>query len=652
MVHVMHDAYWLLPTAGILFIWGWRNFGRRSPGWWPGIVKGGLWGLLPLAVLVGPFYALFFAQLGRSGDDLEAGGLIGHAPDLLAYLIPAPTNPVLAKLGLIPALSFQLFPRPDSLDGGVAYLGLAGLGLAVLGLAKRWRSQTQPWMWLALLSGVLALGPFLKIGGQLVEYNLGDVSSYVPMPYALVAKMPFLSWGRTTDRLNQTMMLGMSVLSAFGAMTLLSQWREKLLAKGLVIGLTFIFILESLVVFPLPQANPAVSPYYRQLQAAETTPAGGWLDLPLESSREVNSAMFFQTYHRRPIVGGFIHRKFEHVKRSQRFAILLFTPPMETDVFDPPGREERLAALRSLGITTVVAHKDLVSKAADQAQVDFATALLGRPLYEDDLIRVHAVPPGETLQTPVVLPDPGDWQVDRSAGGLYPLAEAKWHVYGYAPRSGWIKWRLDVTPLVAPTVLTVNSDVAPAQRLLVPASQRFELPPIPLPAGFSRFNWANPEACPESRVCAALRFEGVAPEQAEAVDSPLAVWGENRLQLVTYAASLDSETDQLSLVFYWLPLEPLEPEPTIFTHLLDAAGNRLAQADHRLLDGQYPPQFWLPGVLVRDVVTLPLAADDNWPLFSIRVGLYDVATGARFEMSAPQTADNSLVLPLEGALER
>lgn len=647
LVHLMHAAYWLVPVFVVLLLWGgWQTTARWT--WLRQVIPAGSWGFLPLVALVGVPYGLFFTTLSRSGDSFEAAGLSGNAADLLAYLLPAPTNPLLQAANLVPPLAQQTLPRLDSLDEGAVYLGLTAIVLAALGLWRRSASEPTrlPWLWLAGLCFLFSLGPFLKVGGQLVTVRAGDLQSYLPLPYAFLAEVPLLSWGRTTARLSQTAALPLAILAALGLGSLLRLsylkgrlWWPPLLTGGL--GL--VFVLESLVLWPLPQANLPLSAYYHQQAATAEVEPGGMLDLPLASRREENSALFYQMYHQRPMVGGFIHRKFDAVQRGRRLSNLLFYPPLDTPAFADPDTETRLAALRHRGITTVAVHLDLISKPADEAQAAFAAALLGPPVYADARLRVYAVPPGPVLDTPVVVLEPAAWQIDPDSGGLRPNPEVEWQAYVYTPQAEALTWQVDVRPLFGPATLNLQDDDGLTQRWLLPAAQQGSLLPLDLPAGIRRFTWATP-ACAETEACDLLRFERLTVQPAVPTASPSAVWGTPeaaQLDLVRVQAHrLDEATIEVELV--WRPLIPLPAEPTIFLHVYDAADNRLAQRDYRLLDGAYPPEVWLPEVLVRDVSQLALPPEAAPAYLSL--GLYDVTTGQRFPLRAPQSPEQSVRL--------
>jgi len=67
----------------------------------------------------------------------------------------------------------------------------------------------------------------------------------------------------------------------------------------------------------------------------------------------------------------------------------------------------------------------------------------------------------------------------------------------------------------------------------------------------------------------------------------------------------------------------------VFVHLVDGAGNILAQSDAVPANWTRPTTGWRPGEYVTDVHTLVLPAELPGGPLTVRVGLYDPATGAR-----------------------
>jgi hypothetical protein len=637
LTHVMHAAYWLLPVGAILLIWGWRTFAPVVPHWWSRVFKGTLWAALPFLLIIGPFYTCFFLTLGQTEGDLEAGGIVGNATDLLAFITPAPANPLWHTL----SAAGQILP-PVDLDENVAYVGLAALLLAGIGLTGRRKKETAPWLWLAVIAAVLSMGPFLKIGGSPITLAVQDAVSYIPLPYAALANIPPLSWGRTTGRLNQTLMMALSVLSAYGVAWLLARFGSRPLIKTGVSLLATFFIVESMVVTPFTKATPAISPYYLQPQPAQTW-TEGVLDLPLRNKLEVNRAMFGQTLLARPMVGGYIHRRFRAVEYGQHFADLLFRPATAVPAFASPTDADRLAALSVMNITTVIVHQDLLDNALDQTQEAFIEHLLGQPTYQDDLIKVYQVPPAPPLQQPLLLARASNWTAD----GLFPESNSPRHAYVYVPQPAHIGWSITVTPTGEPTVLSIQLNDRPTGHVLITQPRQVDIPTTALEPGIYAINLVNDALCQGQAGCAPLQFDRVELRPSPQPVPPAAIWGQDNLRLLDASIRLSPDAGPPLLVLNWLLQHPLDIEPTIFVHIFDTAGQKIGQIDRRILDGSYPPPVWEPGIQVQDVIPLPLPAAAPFAEYQFRLGLYNSATGERVPITAPQTDDNSLTLPAE-----
>jgi len=83
----------------------------------------------------------------------------------------------------------------------------------------------------------------------------------------------------------------------------------------------------------------------------------------------------------------------------------------------------------------------------------------------------------------------------------------------------------------------------------------------------------------------------------------------------------------LQINLYWRALAPPAADYTLFLHLYDAAGQRVAQRDLPPRSDDYPPSRWRPGELVIDRADMPLPALPPGE-YRFDIGLYDTATGA------------------------
>lgn len=101
--------------------------------------------------------------------------------------------------------------------------------------------------------------------------------------------------------------------------------------------------------------------------------------------------------------------------------------------------------------------------------------------------------------------------------------------------------------------------------------------------------------------------------------------------------------------FYWQARERVPANYTLFVHLVDQQGNKLAQADGEPLNGDWPTSAWEPGQAFVDLRHINLPSDLPLGQYSFKVGWYDPVTGARLVALKPNGApwpDNAVVLEL------
>jgi len=91
--------------------------------------------------------------------------------------------------------------------------------------------------------------------------------------------------------------------------------------------------------------------------------------------------------------------------------------------------------------------------------------------------------------------------------------------------------------------------------------------------------------------------------------------------------------DPLQLNLYWRALARMDRDYTLFIHIIDQRGERVAQRDLPLRHSDYPTSHWQPGELVVDQADLPLPALPPGT-YRIDLGLYDGATGVRLPLQA------------------
>ena len=83
----------------------------------------------------------------------------------------------------------------------------------------------------------------------------------------------------------------------------------------------------------------------------------------------------------------------------------------------------------------------------------------------------------------------------------------------------------------------------------------------------------------------------------------------------------------------WQALQPIDFDYNIFIHIVDDAGNAVAQFDGQPRKGSRPMTTWLPGEIIPDAYQLSIPADAP-PSLHVRMGLYNWQTLDRLPLAA------------------
>jgi hypothetical protein len=215
--------------------------------------------------------------------------------DLLAFFAPNPLHPLFGgwTYGWFEAMDAGFHENVASIPW-VVLLTIAG----VIAFG-RFRPH-KGWLAFTAVFGILALGPFISIGGFL---------TYVPTPWTLFRYLPLVGAARMPTRMTILVMLGVSMLLAMAIQDLRTRVRRPWLVTGAIAALLLFELL------PAPRTlNAAVVPAVYRLIAADPRPIRV-LSLPFGvrdglSSRGNYSAssQFYQTFHEKRLIGGYLSR--------------------------------------------------------------------------------------------------------------------------------------------------------------------------------------------------------------------------------------------------------------------------------------------------------------------------------------------------------
>jgi len=593
--------------------------------------------MLPLLIPIANY------QINRTfPEDIFFDQQEGAQTDLLAYVLPSHAHPLWGD---------AMYSFYDGLSESIAYtpfIGFVTLLLAFFGILRKWRFS-RFWFFLALWIMVMALGPTLQVNGRLFPGIL--------MPYTFIEDIPLIRLLRKTDRLNVLLGIPIAMLAAVGTATLLAN-RQRWQRWLITITLSCLILFEY-TVFPFPSQDAHVPLWYTDVLAKE--PEGtAVMELPLQPRELADKQhMYYQTIHRHPIAGGHLSRipreAYQFIETSALLRSLDETGLVNTEITDVTHELEKLA---DAGFPYLLLNKRLIDGAYRDSVQSWITI---EPIYEDDDVVVYSTQPKagedfviEHMFTPEIgliranfmpqsLPQAGTVQIDARWGATTAVSENLHSCYTLLDEANDIVQQ-KCTPISSehPTDNwqkndVVNSDVNLSISPYLPAGTYLLTLSLQIEIGES-----VGEATSLGFVEVAARprlFD--APEPAISVD---AVWPVG-VRLSGYEKAIENEN--LLLRLYWQAEKRPDADLVVFVHLLDEAGNLVAQHDAVPLANTYPLTWWEADELVIDEIPLSLK---NLPpnTYRLMVGLYDRVTGQRMDVQIAEAdiLDNAVLLDL------
>ena len=352
-------------TVGLYLLirsWPLGRFWRQRRAWW-GLL---LFGLISL-VLVLPF-ALPMLELRDQGLlERSISGLEAFGANPTNFFLPNPWHPLWGNL------TWKIFPSQwgsvveQNLSLGGTVLLLAFLGAVV----SRRNREVRPWLFLAVISAILAMGPVLKWNNHRWEFHLPALAvqwaeqtgvpyfldrwvdpqygeairsgkGFVPLPLMLCyALVPLTSSMRALVRFGWITFLSVSVLAGYGVHWLLSKTTGRpVLTRGfLALG----FILIPLELWTQIPKWTSTTPRPVDLWLATQPRPSAVIEYPFLDNFSAR-LMLSQTVHQQPLIMGGLPPSFHPEELYQRSARLKDFP-------SPAGIE----ALRGWGARYILA---------------------------------------------------------------------------------------------------------------------------------------------------------------------------------------------------------------------------------------------------------------------------------------------------------
>ncbi len=113
----------------------------------------------------------------------------------------------------------------------------------------------------------------------------------------------------------------------------------------------------------------------------------------------------------------------------------------------------------------------------------------------------------------------------------------------------------------------------------------------------------------------------------------------SRARLTGYTVSPEqaSAGGQVAVTLFWEPMEATEESYSVFVHVVDHAGQPVAQRDSVPCDGKCPTTSWVPGDTIEDRYEVSIPPGLPTGEYNVAVGLYLPTTGQRLASRGSET---------------
>lgn len=348
-----------------------------------------------------PFaYPLFKELLVSKSSYMYNGGFVAFSADLLGFFIPSTMHPV-----------FNQFVDPiyQNFTGNFSeftvFAGYTVLILSTIASLKIKTKEIKFWVLCTVVTFIFCLGPVLHINGIFTS-TIENVSFAIPLPYAIVMKIPIISIARAPSRWDSIVMLNLSVLSGYGLSYIYTKF-ENHPFRSRFTGACITILFASLILFeflaiPYPMATADIPEFYWSL--SKNPEDFAIYEIPdLFDHLGFTEFMYYQTTHEKKIVTGNTKVPESYKKFTEQVPLinnLYFTyihpvgpKAIQNDIINQNTKEIGSSILNYYNIKYVILHENYMTA----EQLKFAKNLLNdsiddKPVYyKNDSMSVYRV---------------------------------------------------------------------------------------------------------------------------------------------------------------------------------------------------------------------------------------------------------------------
>ena len=671
VAHPTHLPYFVLPTT-VVILW----FNRMK------LKDRRVLFRFSAAVIVGatfliPFYLPLINLVNSNqivnSNLIDFGDSIGKSMDLVSFITPPYGNPFLPT-------SFHSFAQNvvSTSDETHGFIGFTTILLLFVAFRSK-RRTVSTWVTLTIITLILSLGPVLKFAGEIVWISVDTTQYPLQLPYALLAQIPIMEWSRTPARFAATANFSIAIIASYGMSTILqrthkSRWWRSVLITAISIA----SISERIIAWPIPSSNAWNTTTLRKLQAS--TDVGAVLNIPASFTTN-NLALYNQTIHNLPIIGGKIFRGSTKDETTLRFFDALLQVKSEPDITPKPTEQEILNVLHTYNITNIV--NQHWAENYNPIQHDYLTEMFGTPTAISVIDSLYSIRPNSS-QLPEILITlaPENWHKPETWAGN----PTRWFadnatIYIYTAYAQFGKLEFSVIPAQQLHYIDLSVNEKTRTTLIVGDTATYSTPIIDLVPGITAIKlndrYGAETVVGDLRCIGASAFTGKRTIMLEcdphikgkrtisigiqnmnwvsgAAGKPmLANFGDQIGLISAKIPETVSAGDKLVIPLNFQSLDDIIDDMVIFVHILNADNSfgsensmLFSQWDGWPLQGQFQTSAWKTGEQLGFNITVPIPENGPTGNYIVKLGWYQTDTQVRLPITSTKYETHDQILKL------
>ncbi|MFA6512067.1 MAG: hypothetical protein WCV86_03030 [Patescibacteria group bacterium] len=265
----------------------------RNKVFWRYMIAAGIICITVLLLVFTPFLKKAFSENNTLAPGLEQ--VVTYSTDFISIILPSDLHSFFGD---------HFNAIRNFLTGNTAerstFLGFTVIAFIIFGFTLFRRKRPQHflfWAYTGIIGFILALGPFLHIGGVF--------EPRVPLPYLLLYRyLPFVDYIRAVDRIWVIPLMAFSLIAAYGIYYFLIHWRKQTITIFFMALVSLGMISFEYITIPFPTTSVDFSPYYNFI-ASDPDPSAKVIDLPSPTNYDAEGkSRYYQTIHQKERISG------------------------------------------------------------------------------------------------------------------------------------------------------------------------------------------------------------------------------------------------------------------------------------------------------------------------------------------------------------